>query len=651
MLPITKLMTLQIPTPLTDEVFAAVRTWQPEPPWPQVESIRKNRDAWEIEIRAICDAPTLASNLITREIPPDETNDTALVTILDRVQMAAGHFSITKQLIAALVAGYLRQIAGPRRDEVLRAITNDASEAAMRGDWLGVSIREFDFTPAFLHAWFLATLPQDGSGSGFWSVVGELAEVKPASALDVALLCNPIRSPIERRIRVRLLSGLRFQKKLLAETSAKLTSVLEELSVHIDPERRIDYFQTFDQPLWRGDVPTAELHELFERLDNATAAEQAIGFSFAIAIVGGRSPKEQHIAVLHWLRRYAAPTCSPEQKYRVAEVIWRIWKSITPDELGFDPTDLLFAIQPVPSDLAGVWREIEHTFQEMMHADAERFRRTLRSFARQHWNSLQSALAEEKAMSWMLSELGQLPWTETFVIELFSSAHSGERRLGDHLFEALKLAPVTAGAVPKFDGRGFELWLAEFQIRNVYQTVAAQLLTAARRIDESDAGMVQLFQSEAYFQCINLPGLCLEKIRSEAAAIPLLQRVVEAADEYFKNLRELQKSAIKAQQIPGFRRYQFRKAQADSRRMQEMVDKGSIFSFLTSKSYLLYGNQHAYLMEGNLTAPAGLQEISSSFEMPRMPGINPEALHIRTFHALAVLREIRGTGTQEPEQP
>lgn len=637
-------------TPLTDEAFAAVRAWQSEPPWHQVASIQNNKAAWEAEVVLVSTTPSLIAQILAREISPCDENDTAIATILDRVQLLAGHFALTKQLIAALVSGYLKSRPVARREIVLRAITANRSELSMRGDWLTSTVRTYDFPPEFLRAWFLELIPTDGTGGGFWSVIDVFAVAKSENALMVAASPGLEQTTVGRQLRVRLLGALRFNPTIPAAAKSRLATIVESLASHLDPNQRIDYLRTFDLPLWRGDVPTSELTDLLAKLDAATPAEQAIGFEIANATVSGSAPREQQITIFGWLRQHTTPLCTPEQKFQVAGAIWRCWKSFTEAELGFDLMDLLVAIQPVDTAQAGVWRNLEHTLQEMLHADPKRFRQTVRTLARLHWRPLREALSERNAMSWLLDELRQAPFVTDFVGELSASVEAGERRLGAHLFEAFSLAPST-DHLPNFTAESFQLWLAEFRTRNVYNTVAAQLVDAAKRVDVKDPLMVEKFQSEAYYQCLNLPGLCLEKIREHVQALPMLHDVVASADAYFAKLHSLRDSAIKAQLIPGLRRFQFRKAQADRRRMDEQIEQGSLFAQLVSKSYLLYGNRHSYLMEGNLTAPAELQGISTSFEMPRMEGIDPEEAQMRRLGALATLSELRRRTGKEPSAP
>jgi hypothetical protein len=634
-------MTQSDQIPLIDEVFAAVRAWQPDAGWQQLESIQKNRAAWEAEVMAVCANSSIIDRLLSRELPASKENDVMIATILDRVQSLAGHFKFTKQLIGALVAGYLAPLPLERRQVVLRSITAERSEISMRTDWLMLTVQTLEFPVEFIHAWFLDNLPTNGSGSGFWPLVSAFAKAKLEDALTIASMPQIDQTPVGRQLRVRLLGILRFNSSVGSGTADKLTATLTELAGHLDPERRIDYLRTYNSAALRGDIPAEELRGVMEGLNRATVAEQAIGFELATAIISGSAPKEHRMVVLHWLRDHARPQCTPEQKAAVSEVVWRTWQSVTESELGFDQVTLLFAIQPIAADFARVWRDINYTFQEMMQAAPDRFRQTMRTFAQKHWRYLRDVLDEGKAFEGLLAELAQMPWADEFVAELSSSTNGGERRFGAHLFEALKLTFPTCAQLTKFNAATFRIWLAEFQIRNVYETVAVQLVTAAQRVDEQDKSMIRQFQAEVYYQCINLPGHCLAKIREPAATMPLLQHVVEAADAYFKNLDELRDSPIKAQQIPVMRRYEIRKAQIDRRRMQEMVEKNSIFASLVSKSYLIYGNQHAYLMEGDLSAPSGLQEISHSFEMPRMDAIDPQAVHLRQLNALVTLAEIR----------
>jgi len=82
------------------------------------------------------------------------------------------------------------------------------------------------------------------------------------------------------------------------------------------------------------------------------------------------------------------------------------------------------------------------------------------------------------------------------------------------------------------------------------------------------------------------------------------------------------------------------KEQLDRQRIEETIEQGNIFAQVVSKSYLLYGNQFAYVVDGKLTDPSALEGISHSAEFPRMGSIDPENAQMRLYRALGVLAKI-----------
>ena len=511
----------------------------------------------------------------------------------------------------------------------------------MREEWLELSLCTLEFPLEFLRDWLLQVLPKDGSGSIYWELVFKLAIAKPDVALAIALKPGLEISEPGRALRVKIFGALRYRTILGSPADLALGAELTRLQNAPAAEDRIDFLRTYAAPLWDALVPVTDFEELMESLDRMPSPEKGVGFELALAAINApKAPIEQKHIALCWLKRHAHPQCSPEQKYRVAHAVWIGGESVDPGALGFDPFELNLAIQPLTADEKGIWREIEHALHGTLHGDPERFRKNLRALANKHWGSLRKIISDDKGLSWVFGELAQTGWGPGFITELYDSSEEGDRRLGRFLFESLRM-PAPAEAGPIFTPEAFRRWLAEFQSGTVYQSVATQLLTAAPRVDPEDVESVSLFQQEAYFQCINLPGLCLEKLRPHVTSLPMLKPVIDSADAYFKTLAGLNDSAIKAQQIPGIRRYMLRKARLDRRRLEEEVERHSIFAPLVSKSYLLYGNQHAYVTDGKLSAPSGLHNISTSFELPRLETIAPEQCQMRRLNALVYLAQLR----------
>lgn len=616
-----------------------------------IAALEKESKAWEAEVDAIVGDAQLLSRTIESELPPSVALDAELPDLLSRLQDLAGHFRQTKRLIGALLHTYLECIPTPRRESLLAAVTSDRTKRFRRVSWVQPSICGLDLAPAFLARWFLSVLPADGAGTEFWGVIEGFALAKPAAALDVA--CDPvlIETDVGRSVRVTILGALRYRTGLPSDLVRRLNAILEALSRHLDPLERRDSLRTLKPPLWRGAVPTADVLAAFAYVEKLPAAERLVGFEFAGSLGASDTVAlDQKVIALRWLKDHVHATCGLRQKITAVHALWRSWKIIDPATLGFDPIELVVAVQPVDNDDAELWDAIEHVLHEALEAAPDRFRQWLTAIARDHGKAVRKALERQAPLTGLLVGLSHVEWKGEFVSTLMASAHSGERRLGFQLFEALGLAPTSAPAGAVFTPQEFKIWRAEFQIARAYESVAAQLATAARRLDLQSHGMVTAFQEEALYHCKNLPGLCLDKLRPLADELAMLKPVIFAADAYFEKLHGVTKSPLKAQQIPGLARAMFRKVRAERRRLDQMVEKQSILSFLATKSYLLYGSRYSNWMGGKLSGPSDLQATSSSFEIPRLETIDPETTFRRRLNALAFLQELKRRDDGAPQK-
>jgi hypothetical protein len=86
------------------------------------------------------------------------------------------------------------------------------------------------------------------------------------------------------------------------------------------------------------------------------------------------------------------------------------------------------------------------------------------------------------------------------------------------------------------------------------------------------------------------------------------------------------------------------------RRFAREVSKGaeemSVFMGMFKKVRLLYGKRFSSFQGGAFGETAGLQQISSSTEVPRMEIIAPETMSLRRIHASAKIQEL--TEAREP---
>lgn len=635
-------------TPLIDGLFAAVRAWNPRPPWQPPDSIAQNKAGWAAETAAAVSSPEMLNVILARHLPPSNDTDKHLVESLDRAQLIGGDHQVAKKLISALVHAYLSAIPPARREKVVRSITSDKREIGMREGWLEQSICELGFTADFLRAWLLEVLPAEGRSSAYWPLVVRLARKRPETALQMITDTHGLDTEPGRSLRVKICGALWCH--IPAGPSADLhAKVLTELRDNRDPARRIDFLRTYQIPLWEALLPIEKVEALFAALSSMPPDEKTIGFELAAAALNASDPAlPQKNLALGWLRQQASPTLGHEEKHGIVHVAWLACDPAHVASPPFDPFDLVLAVQPVQPNHEGTWREILSALHELLHRSPDRFKIHLSYLIRTQGRTLRKLEENDRNFGWVFGELVQLPWGRDYILGLCDSANDAERQFGKFLFESLKMGvPPTPGT--RFTHEDFQVWLAELQTGRAYETIAAQLLAAVPRVDEADAEMVRLFKEEVFFHCLNLPGFCLEKLRPHLATLPMLRDPVLSADQYFERLKNLRTSAIKAQQVPGIRRYILRKARLDRLRLERQIEKESIFAQFVTKSYLLYGNRHASIMGGQLSEADGLGQISHSVEVPRLEVIDPDYCQMRRLTALRYLAE-RRNAAGEPDE-
>ena len=636
-------------TPLIDDLFAAVSAWNPRPPWQPPASIAQDKAGWAEETAAAVGSPEILNAILARHLPPSEGTDKSLVESLDRAQLIGGDHRVAKRFISALVHAYLSAIPPARREKVVRSITSNKSEIGMREGWLEQSICELGFTADFLRAWLLEVLPAEGRGSAYWPLVVRLARERPETALQMITDPHGLETEPGRSLRVKICGALRCN--VPAGPSADLhAKALTELRDNRDPARRIDFLRTYQIPLWEALLPIEKVEALFSLLSSSPSDEKAIGFELAAAALSASDPTlPQKNLALGWIRQQANPTLGAEQGHGIVHVAWLACDPAHVASPAFDPFDLVLAIQPVPPDHKATWSEIQSAFHALLHRSPDRFKIHLSSLIRTQGRTMRKLEENDRSFGWVFGELVQLPWGRDYILGLCDSTNDAERQFGKFLFESLKMGvPTTPGI--RFTPQDFQVWLAELQTGRAYETIAAQLLAAVPRIDEADAEMVRLFKEEIFFHCLNLPGFCLEKLRPHLQTLSMLRDPILSADQYFERLNNLRTSAIKAQQIPGIRRYILRKARLDRLRLERQIEKESIFAQLVTKSYLLYGNRHATIMGGQLSEASGLGKFSHSVEVPRLEVIDPDYCQMRRLTALRYLAE-RRNAAGEPDEP
>jgi len=553
-----------------------------------------------------------------------------------------------KALTRAIAASYVPGLESSARQTLLKQLNDrKASWFFNAPQWLTPELIAGNFAVDFVADWVVsrhAAYGEDGAVGELFGLLHQMGERTAEFAVDLVRVPAFANEKDNRVFQVAILGGLRFRGDLPAKVNDQLAPLLEAMRTSSSPAERAHYWRTMNRSLQLGRLPDAEL-------ENALAAtaqspeEYDVGFQLAVNGASKPTPKAQTLRLLKWLdEQFAQPARQPMHQYNTASAVWLAVEHVTPEEVGFDPLDLLIKLQPIDPAHAGVWRQIETALYPVSHHQMDRLHRLLGLLARDHWAAMQKALDHNGPLHGVMVRLSEhRDESAAFAAKLIASAHPGERRFGFFMIEELQLpGPKDSGAT--FTAEEFTIWLAEFRLNIAYKTVAQQLLNAAARIDPSNEAMAIAFQEEALYQCKNLPGLCLGQLKEKSGGFSVFTKPIQEADEYFAALTKLEKSPIKTMRIPGLWRAVRRKRVRDREKMEEDAAKYSVFAQFMKKSYLLYGSRWATFNGGVLSDAGPLHTSTVSAEFPRKIFIDPEGYRAILLVAQAELKRLEKTG-------
>lgn len=618
----------------------------------EVDFLRANEAAWSAEAAAVASDPEALREIVTAEIARGTGTADAFCEWLEHFDFCSGFSNDSRKISRAIFGAYLKNGDGARRAAALAQINErTASYFFAAGRWLDADVLTQLLSPVTLVDWILArrkAYGEDGAVFDLWRLVHELTDAVPAYAFECAGIFATNADPEARFFRIDLLGGLRFRAEIGEGLVSMLGLALETMRIDSNPEVRADYWRTLKRPLELGRLPDDCLNRALSEATDGLPEENAVGYEFAIAATRESVPQRQTVQCFQWLAQQLKQRRAPERQYQVATAVAMGLERMTPTVLGFDPVDLLLRIQPVDKSHRGIWRQIQTALYPLSRTAIPRLHRFLQLCARDHWSTLKTVLERGGELAGTLSALSQhRAESAAFAAELATAKTPGERRLGFHLIESLQLPPAATGQ-GTFTRDEFVTWLAEFRLAIIYQSIAQQLIVAAARLDLADQAMVADFQREVLYQCKNLPGLCLERLKTQAADVEVFKQPTADAEAYFAALAKLANSPLKAQQMPGLGQARRRKHARDAQDIDRSVDAHSIFAQFVKPSYLLYGTRWATYHGGKLGAEQTLQTTSVSTEFPRKSLFNPEEYVGRRLSAII---QLQSKPSPAPEPP
>lgn len=480
--------------------------------------------------------------------------------------------------------------------------------------------------PAFrLASWLIQIRRKIGESysSGFWGGIQTLADHHPECSLEVLEAWTGQRPSDEvTAMSVSLLGRVRSMHPGVTD------GIDKRLSSHTDDQLRVVYHRSwviFDQ---QTPLQFDEYRNLVEKMALGTPAEVSeafhfvrctlpaplrcdASFRFGIEWLHANAPQQPDGTWAHWIISLAES--SDTRAHSLHLPLCR---------------DLIPQLIPIPIKHDGTWNELESLLVKLFSGDRPAFECLLFDIARRDRNGLAKRFSPYDGFH-KLPGLMLQSSPETTVANALTSLDESVRYLGLVLFDHLALDSLPHETLNAWSDEWIGVLICQVKTGSMIGSGGCRLLKAlADRASRGSEDLKAFLVEELVWQMKNLPGACLEPVKTDALKLPtdsLLHQAVSAAEQYFDQLKGCYRSAVNSMEVAGYRRAQRIETRKRSRQVSESAEKSSPLFSMISKSYTLYGGtQWQTFSEGTLGPPMRMQKFSHKFEISRMFGLDPD---------------------------
>jgi hypothetical protein len=628
--------------PVSDIIAALLRQGSHQ----ELQRSRLSKNTVQQAAAKVADNPAQADNILAALFPNGIPATESFYDGLAEIEYRLGHHDDLHQLDGLVWARAFSALPPQVGFELLNSFTGENSRSFFVGLYALPTLLQSISLPAdFLADWIIAIrtrLGNDGASSGFWSGLQSLSRAFPETALEVASILSS--NPVDENT-ITVAANLIGHLRAAQASVSGLSGLLSRLRNHQHVDRRLIYHRSWITLGLQRPLADNEFSDAIDQMSLGTKEEVDEAFNVIRVLLPLEAiSNESFLFGLQWLHERTTGSVSDFWKHFVIQLARQLhtrWQIIG-KAAGIPPcTDLVLAALPIRDDRKGTWHELEELLVFLLDNDRSVFRRLLLDLAAKDSEALAKRFRSRDEFHEITTKLASAGGAE-FVVDALLSDEGSIRHIGFALFEALGLAQLDDQRLLAASDDRIAVLLFSFQLEPFYDEVIGRFLLAIEpRIRLASQRLQELLVGELVYQSKNLPGACLDALKSKVEESPLVRRAVEESERYFDTLRPCFQSAINSMGIPGLERAARVKAARQSREMRATMNKVSVFAQLCSTSYTLYGGTRwQTFMEGRLGEVSEMQKMSHSAEFPRMPGIDPEGIAMRRHQATLMIRAL-----------
>lgn len=571
--------------------------------------------------------------------PDGVTNDLPFFSRLIDFEMRLGRNETSHRAAGLLLLLAVRELPPQSAEKLLREMTGLSGPAFFQAlETLVILFAEYVFRPEFAAEWFPALVRRIGNdlaSGGFWKALGIYCERQPQKALDVLRCLSTPDTEEEISVAAYILGVLRTLK-LNPQDLAQFAALEGGFSASATAAARSVYYRSWIQTAHRQTIRKEDFQDLIGRMCAGSSDEKEQVFWIVCRVLLSPTISEDCFNFgLEWLRTSASDALTPVAKFNLIDFAARL-----PAIHQKKAADLVLSVQPISAEHKGSWQRLEQFMVDLLERDLNAFNEFLVGLARTNAGHWLNVLRGPREFEWLLSEMRGRDVTGS-IGELIFDETAGCRKLGFFLFDELDVTTLPTDLLEKVDERRVGLAFHESQRASLHALAQARfLIILTSCLSRASSALQSELYDELVLQIKNYPGGCREEFQRHSKDFPLLKKAIAETDEYFEHLKQVRESGIAAMEVVGSRRA----LELSSRRFARAVSKGaedmSVFMQMFKKVRLLYGKQWSNFHNGALSNSTGLQEFSSSVEIPRMEFIDPEGMNLRRLRASARIREL-----------
>jgi len=568
--------------------------------------------------------------------------------LVEEIQYYVGFKPLSTTLISGIWVHAYNSMVPVDQKKLLQSLLNDH----VGGFWSAIhALPEFcsqiKLEPAFASTWFLELakrVKDDLAGGDVFKAIGEYAFHHPEIGLKVfEVYISGSLDELSLSLAAILLGTVRSRVSHDQVRKESVNKWDNDLQNNPKTTWRLCYYRSLISSFDLGTLTIDELNDKLSKMLAGTPEEVSEAFNTVYHCLLGKLTDRGFVKfALDWFSKNVSSNISDMAKYYVVSSMWRLC-NMKGNELKLiavaDANKLLVAVQPIPKNNLGTWRQLEYFLVDRLRENLQSFEDIFTSLVAANSEGL-SAILQEDQFSYLKSEMPKYS-IETILTNFVLSPDSGKRMIGNLLFQQLKIETLSQEALSKADESQLWIILLEF-IRKplIAEKVSSYLLSIEPYFSQAGLELKKEFKDEMVMQAVNYPGACLVNWKKMSSKSDLIKEVIKTAEGYFENINKTKESPALSFSFTGYRKASETQYREFSNKITKGAQEKSIFFQLVKNVQIIYGSRWSILTENSLGEDTAFSELSTSMEFPRLEIIDPEGMALGRLRAATKLRKL-----------